>query len=1309
MVAPPRDLSELPAAYAIEHAKSRFKKGVAGIRDKWSAVERELLRKVVEDPRFSEGPTFVVEQLQNCGVKAQALDAAVGVADAGVAAPEAAGAPDATFLTAEGSENMVRTVSGVSSAAAASASQIGNKSAAGAAAGGGQSAAEGGAAAPLLEAEAAEQMVTLWSRELIRICLEDWDLEDYAYRLQQAHAQIDKLEKEKMHAHHTYLTELQSIRDRMTLLERGTPVEFVIPVGDLIFYEPTAYLETELRDLVKEIVEYKVRQELAASQGYEDKTPELQKTIREQAATIKELKERIKELEEEIEKDRSKDKRQERPRRDSKKPDIPQPRVVQEVKTEVRVQEQKPFEIPPDHLCWKCGGPLHPPPETKVETKAVKQEAKKEIVKEEKVVEKVVAGEIPDWAKDGPEARAKRKELRRLRAEMAETLGDIRWADVMTEALGGGPGRAAVAYNLVKGIPAEKENKPDNNQLKEAKAAMRKSQKDAAVKQKQLEKKIEELANYDRFLVEYTDGCCQTDYVAPPPVQVKEVIVKEKEPVVQVVKEKVLETLARTHDEEEKKVVERVVERPRTPPPPPEPEPEQQPPPVEKPKPKPKPKEKKPLEQAVEKVIEREAKGNEPPIAKPSGDNPDDFMSRVLEYLERLKGKHSEARQLKLDKSLCNEMDELMKQLEAALRDLQQAFKTRLAAAEAERDKLKDENEKLREKNMQLELALNELGEKLREAQQALRDAGLGDIADKIFADVGLGEILGFVGKAICVFDRLYQDALRRLRKHADLQKISQGTHAKALLATLRHIYNGPQAPGGIVGSAIGGFPSAMGGGAPAPYGERICPHCGKGYMDLDVIPYPQPLPALGSNHIRATFPEPSVAKRPPSRTPSPPRSPVTITGPPSLNVVSLHFSGAPQVTRNPGYDFLVPTGRNEYDLSLDPVMPVRGRSYSPGPEDRAKREAERSEAQRMRETVPTNFLAGPTQAAMAGMPGMLRGVGYPQGELAGQQQASMGMAPGGMVVRDLLAPSSSVAALPGLGSDNVLMGVRQGPLPSISPPRGDRTADEVASPQFPSNAVLKQLEVHKAMRSTVPAGGSSAMYLDFPRSHDGRKMPLAPMHGGEDPILHTVDINPWRGGDGIAPPPTAPLRHVVSAPSLAKGGSPGAAAQASANAGLRTIDVGASALPPIEGSSMMPPGSIAGFGTTTGGTFHVPQSSVLSYSTSPRGPVQSPPPPGLLTSASVGHLLPGGGLGVTSPHVINIGPGADLKRNLLEPVRLVQVSKGGSKKVIGDTFAPTESKKASRRDGHVKARDMKSSGLLMRGSKVEDVPPPRS
>merc|ERR1712048_1012152 len=111
--------------------------------------------------------------------------------------------------------------------------------------------------------------------EVVRMCLEDWELEQSIIKLNTARTTVARLDKEKRDAHSAYMTELQSLRDRMMKLERKTPIEFVIPVGDLVFYDPTSDLETELQKLVKEIVEYKVRQEL------EDQVKDLEEQLKE--------------------------------------------------------------------------------------------------------------------------------------------------------------------------------------------------------------------------------------------------------------------------------------------------------------------------------------------------------------------------------------------------------------------------------------------------------------------------------------------------------------------------------------------------------------------------------------------------------------------------------------------------------------------------------------------------------------------------------------------------------------------------------------------------------------------------------------------------------------------------------------------------------------------------------------------------------------------------------------------------------------------------------------------------------------------
>merc|ERR1712048_1513105 len=137
--------------------------------------------------------------------------------------------------------------------------------------------------------------------EVVRMCLEDWELEQSIIKLNTARTTVARLDKEKRDAHSAHMTELQSLRDRMMKLERKTPIEFVIPAGDLIFYDPTSYLEPDIQAHVKEIVEYKVRQELSNVDGLTDDTPALKERIKELEAQVKELEERLKETTEELE------------------------------------------------------------------------------------------------------------------------------------------------------------------------------------------------------------------------------------------------------------------------------------------------------------------------------------------------------------------------------------------------------------------------------------------------------------------------------------------------------------------------------------------------------------------------------------------------------------------------------------------------------------------------------------------------------------------------------------------------------------------------------------------------------------------------------------------------------------------------------------------------------------------------------------------------------------------------------------------------------------------------------------------------
>jgi len=103
---------------------------------------------------------------------------------------------------------------------------------------------------------------------------------------------------------------------------------------------------------------------------------------------------------------------------------------------------------------------------------------------------------------------------------------------------------------------------------------------------------------------------------------------------------------------------------------------------------------------------------------------------------------------------------------------------------------LGDDLEQQREMNTKLEVAISELRDKLMTLQDQLRSAGMGEIADRMFDSAGLSEILS--SKPLTVFDRLYNDALKRVRRQAGYQTVTKSQHAEALLETIHHIDNPP-------------------------------------------------------------------------------------------------------------------------------------------------------------------------------------------------------------------------------------------------------------------------------------------------------------------------------------------------------------------------------------------------------------------------------------------------------------------------------------------------------------------------------------
>jgi len=225
------------------------------LRDKISALERELLQEVYEDPRFKEGPSRVAMEIRRrcfgSSRQSRAFD-------------------DESFGSDEDSEGLA------------------------------DSGCEG------FDVSIVEKVITNWSTSCVQICMDDWECEHSLHKLQQSRKLVEKLDWEKADAHRCYMQELSSLRERIARLEKKTPIDWSLDIGDLIFYEPTRYLTDELREMVRDIVTYKVKSELLSVGGSsgaqlqdksEAKDYKQECMARAREKEVKEMKKRIAELE----------------------------------------------------------------------------------------------------------------------------------------------------------------------------------------------------------------------------------------------------------------------------------------------------------------------------------------------------------------------------------------------------------------------------------------------------------------------------------------------------------------------------------------------------------------------------------------------------------------------------------------------------------------------------------------------------------------------------------------------------------------------------------------------------------------------------------------------------------------------------------------------------------------------------------------------------------------------------------------------------------------------------------------------------
>jgi len=154
--------------------------------------------------------------------------------------------------------------------------------------------------------------------------------------------------------------------------------------------------------------------------------------------------------------------------------------------------------------------------------------------------------------------------------------------------------------------------------------------------------------------------------------------------------------------------------------------------------------------------------------------------------------------------------------------------RTSAAEQKQHREQIQDMEQEmcgLKERNSQVEIAIQEMNDKLEEAKRQMGEAGVD--ADAIFEKVGLSSLMSKQAqRKICVFERLYLDALSRVKRRAE----KRGGHLEALARAFKQVHN-PTLPTQDASQAelptqlsvveLEGFLGATGVGLP------MCPKCG--------------------------------------------------------------------------------------------------------------------------------------------------------------------------------------------------------------------------------------------------------------------------------------------------------------------------------------------------------------------------------------------------------------------------------------------------------------------------------------------------
>ncbi|CAE7522076.1 unnamed protein product [Symbiodinium sp. CCMP2592] len=148
-----------------------------------------------------------------------------------------------------------------------------------------------------------------------------------------------------------------------------------------------------------------------------------------------------------------------------------------------------------------------------------------------------------------------------------------------------------------------------------------------------------------------------------------------------------------------------------------------------------------------------------------------ELSAELKRLLEQTQGKKPEVlqgvQQVTIPGGMTDEQLAELEELRAKAAELEK-LKAKLKKRDAQIAALQEENDKLNEEQMRLLKMLKQVREQLRIVMELAEKKGLGDVIKKLFEEAGLGTTMS--DPDYTCFDRLYDDALRRMDKQRRLE-----------------------------------------------------------------------------------------------------------------------------------------------------------------------------------------------------------------------------------------------------------------------------------------------------------------------------------------------------------------------------------------------------------------------------------------------------------------------------------------------------------------------------------------------------------